>query len=120
MEKLRKIRDENEARRCIAAARASGNPGLWARAHGYDGCSLHAWAMNLARRVGAKAQAPRRPRQSERNVEANWPALVELVPAPSPAPAGRVVMCLGDVRVELGPDFDAGTLRRLLEVLRAC
>ncbi len=40
MEKLRKIRDEKEARRCVAAARAAGNLGQWARAHGYDGRSL--------------------------------------------------------------------------------
>ncbi len=120
MEKLRKIRDEKEARRCVTAARASGNLGLWARAHGYDGRSLHAWAMNLARRVGAKAQPPRRPRLSERNIEASSPALVELVSAPSPALAGRVVVQLGDVRIEVGPDFDSATLRRLLEVLRAC
>ena len=118
MEKLRKIRDEKEARRCVAAARAAGNLGQWARAHGYDGRSLHAWAMNLGRGPAAKAS----PRRAARAYNANESALalVELIPTPSPMPTGRVVVQLGDVRIEVEPDFDSATLQRLLAVLRAC
>lgn len=117
MEKLRKIRDEKEARRCVAAARAAGNLGQWARAHGYDGRSLHAWAMNLGR--GAATASPP-PAVRARNANESAPALVELVPGPSPTPTGRIVVQLGDFRIELGPDFDPVTLQRLLAVLRAC
>jgi hypothetical protein len=51
-------------------------------------------------------------------------ALVELVPASRPsastrAPA-RYTVHVGDVHVEIGDDFAAETLRRILEVLRAC
>ncbi|MEZ4376538.1 MAG: hypothetical protein R3B07_37385 [Polyangiaceae bacterium] len=116
MAKLRKIRDEKEARRCVAAARASGNLGQWARAHGYDGRSLHVWAMNLARRAAAPTSRAKRP---ARPAEESAPVLVELVPARSTA-AGPLVVQVGSVRIELGPDFDAGALRRLLDVLRAC
>ena len=116
MEKLRKIRDENEARRCVAAARAAGNLGQWARAHGYDGRSLHAWAMNLGRSAAVKATRQPSP---ARSAAKGAPALVELVPSPSPTPTGQVVVQLGDVRIELGHDFDPVTLRRLLAVLRA-
>lgn len=117
MEKLRKIRDEKEARRCVAAARAAGNLGQWARAHGYDGRSLHAWAMNLERSAAVKATRQPSP---VRSAAKGAPALVELVPLPSTAPAGRIVVQLGDVRIEVGPDFDPITLQRLLAVLRAC
>ncbi|WP_374616538.1 hypothetical protein [Thauera aminoaromatica] len=117
MEKLRKIRDEKEARQCVAAARAAGNLGQWARAHGYDGRSLHAWAMNLGRRAPAAKVRRARP---ARNAREGAPALVELVPSPSPMALGQVVVVLGDVRIEVGPDFDAATLQRLLAVLRAC
>jgi hypothetical protein len=118
VEKLRKIRDEKEARRCIAAARAAGNLGQWARAHGYDGRSLHAWAMNLGRGPAAKA-SPRRAAHTH-NANESVLALVELIPSPSPTPTGRVVVQLGDFRIELGPDFDPAALQRLLAVLRAC
>jgi hypothetical protein len=41
VDKQRKITDEREARRCLAAARAAGGTvGLWARANGIDGRSL--------------------------------------------------------------------------------
>lgn len=46
--------------------------------------------------------------------------LVELVPTMTSAREPRYVVRLGEVRVELGDDFDPRTLRRLLEVLRAC
>jgi len=46
-----KIRDEQDARACWAAAQAAGlDAGAWGRAHGVDGRSLHTWRMNLATR----------------------------------------------------------------------
>ena len=49
-------------------------------------------------------------------------ALVELVPSarPSAGSIARYAVHVGEVRVEIGDDFDAETLRRILEVLRAC
>ena len=137
MEQQRKITDEREARRSLAAAEAVGGTiKQWARANGIDGRSLNAWRMNLARR-GAKvetarrAAAPRRATSSRRRQSARLgvpsepgakagPMLVELVPTMTSAREPRYVVRLGEVRVELGDDFDPRTLRRLLEVLRAC
>jgi transposase-like protein len=125
MNERRKITDEREARRCLAAARKTGErAGAWARAHGIDGRSLNAWRINLARRgtgstpAGMATQPPTamvvRPRRRA--------ALVELVPAsrPSASAPARYAVHLGEVRVEVGDDFAAETLRRILEVLRAC
>lgn len=141
MEQQRKITDEREAQRCLAAAKAAGGTiKQWARAHGIDARSLNAWRMNLGRRGrktlpkkqrAALAQPPsaRRRRAAMRPgiegspKEAAGPLLVELVPMPdTPAPSSerRYVVRLGDLRLELGDDFDPWTLRRLLEVLRAC
>jgi len=54
----RKIEDEREAVRCLRAAEREGvSGGEWARAHGVDGRSLHAWQMNLARRGTAQDAA---------------------------------------------------------------
>ncbi len=49
-------------------------------------------------------------------------ALVELVPAARPSAIGRAryAVHVGEVHVEVGDDFAAETLRRILEVLRAC
>lgn len=44
--------------------------------------------------------------------------LVELVPTAT-APA-RYAVCFGEIRLEVGDDFDAQTVRRLVEVLRGC
>jgi hypothetical protein len=58
----RKIEDEAEARRCLSAIEAEGGDmRLWARAHGIDGRSLHAWRVNFAR-WGKGDPAPRRRR----------------------------------------------------------
>lgn len=99
----RKVRDEAEARRYLAAAESSGLPlAEWARAEGIDGRSLNMWRLNLSR-VGAEEPAPR---------------LVELVPR---ATRGRtfVVRC-GPFAVDVGADFDQDTLHRILEVVAAC
>ncbi len=47
----RKVFNEFDAQRCLAAVRRSGAPlGAWARDHGIDGRSLNLWRTNLARR----------------------------------------------------------------------
>jgi hypothetical protein len=111
---MRKIVDARDARACVKAARAAGlSLGAWARQHGVDGRSLHAWSVNIGRAHAAKAP----------------PKLVELVPVgapdrlvlPGPSPgAARYVVRVGAVAVEVGDDFQADTLARVVRVLRAC
>lgn len=121
MREQRKITDEHEARRCLAAARRTGeSAGAWARAHGIDGRSLNAWRVNLGRRgAGRSAKRPRTARLPTAMVVRPRAALVELVPASRPG-AGRYVVHVGELRVEVGDDFAPETLRRIVEVLRAC
>lgn len=106
MPMLRKIVDEKDARACLAAVARSGETfGEWTRKHGVDGRSLHSWKRNLARRRGAPSGSK--------------PRLVELVPvAKASSSTRRYVVRVGDASVEVGDDFDAGTLRRLVGVLR--
>lgn len=107
----RKISDEAEARRCLAAAKRKGmTPGAWARARGIDGRSLRAWGLNLGRRRAGAGLVPARR------------ALVELVPV-SPAVVtsmARYVLEVADARIEFGDDASTTTLRRILEALRPC
>ncbi len=112
----RKIEDEREARRCLQAAeRAGQRAGEWARTHGIDGRSLHAWQLNFARR-GLVSERPRQKREF-----ASAHDVVELIPdVPTASPCGRFVLEIGDVRVEFGDDVSTATLRRVVEVLRAC
>jgi hypothetical protein len=115
----RKIEDESEAQRYLLAAKRRGwSAGEWARAHGIDGRSLHAWQMNLERR-GSTAPSRRRKRRASTAAR----ALVELIPA-APAVAivgrGRYVLEVADARVEFGDDASVATLRRVLEALRSC
>lgn len=113
MRKHRKVEDELEARVLLAKVSKAVEVGAWARAHGIDGRSLNAWRMNLARR-GRPASRSARPIVGS-------PRLVELVPAPvSTTALARYRVRVGDAEVELGDDFQADTLRRLLEVLRGC
>ena len=117
----RKIEDESEARKCLSAIDAAGGDiRAWAREHGIDGRSLHAWRVNLAR--GAKARGPRGKRRSALGTTKG---LVELVPAgfaatlPSPRQS-RYVLEIGGARVEFGDDFSEPTLRRVIGILRPC
>ena len=108
MSMLRMMVDEKDARRCLSAAARSGETlREWARRHGVDGRSLQAWQRNLARRSssGSPVKAAK---------------LVELIPLETPTPSARYVIRVGEASVEVGDDFDAGTLRRLVELLRAC
>lgn len=48
---MRKIKDEFEARTCLAKVVAPGRPlAVWAREHGFDGRSLNIWKTILERR----------------------------------------------------------------------
>jgi hypothetical protein len=108
MSPLRKIADEKDARACLLSVAQSGETlRAWAQRHRVDGRSLHAWHRNLSRR---ELSAPPRP----------GPRLVELVRAPTPRSPQRYLVHFGEGSVEVGDDFDDGTLRRLLQVLRAC
>lgn len=102
----RKVVDRKDARACLSSLARSGKTlSEWALAHQIDGRSLRAWQMNLSR--GASAASPTR--------------LVELVPASTPSRGiGRYVVRVADGSVEVGDDFDAATLRRLLDVVRSC
>ncbi len=109
MSRLRKIVDEKDARASLSSVAGSGETlRAWAKRHGVDGRSLRAWHRNLARRASS---APSR----------EEPRLVELVRASStPRPRPRYRVHVGEGSIEVGDDFDDQTLRRLLEVLRAC
>lgn len=116
MEK-RKIRDEADARTCLAALKASGlTRAAWCRASGIDARSLRAWSMNLERRKTTGHRGSKTVTAVSKRVE-----LVELIAAP-PAPSRttpRYTVRVGKLGIEVGDDFDPGTLRRLVEAL-AC
>jgi hypothetical protein len=114
----RKIEDEREAVRCLRAAERAGvSSGTWARAHGIDGRSLHAWQVNLGRRGKS---APRKWRKTSTKAPRVAHALVELVPDVTALPQqqGRYALVVGGARVEFGDDASVATLRRVLEALR--
>lgn len=105
----RKISDEAEARSALRAiARAGVSIKTWAREHGVDGRSLHAWDMALTRR----AQGGARPRQA-------GAALVELIPT-IPVSSARYVVRVGEFSLEFGDDANEEMLRRAVGVLRSC
>jgi transposase-like protein len=119
MSKQRKITDELDAQRCLAAARKSGEKvGSWARANGIDGRSLNTWRMNLERRGSGRPARSRRPPSALGTLPRA--AIVELVPSTKPTAGGRYLVHVGSVHVEIGDDFDPGTLRRIVEALRVC
>ncbi|MFM2153207.1 MAG: hypothetical protein RL199_1642 [Pseudomonadota bacterium] len=105
----RKVRDEADARRALAAVElAGGRIGVWARANGIDGRSLRMWKLNLARRSAAQTGSARGP-----------VSLVELVPTAPVAPA-RYMLRSGGLAFEFGDEVREETLRRVVAVLRAC
>ena len=107
---LRKVANEADARACLSAlARPRKTLADWARSKQLDGRTLRAWQINLARGAATKAPAKRARAR-----------LVELVPVSSPSAARRYVIRVDDTSIEIGDDFDAGTLRRIVEALRAC
>ena len=113
MTKLRKVQNEREARALLAKVKAAGvDLGAWARAHGIDGRSLHAWYRNLSRR-GRSAPSRGRPRAAALRV-------VEIVGPPATSAGGRYVVRVAGAEVELDDAFEEETLRRILTVLRSC
>lgn len=103
----RKVRDEVDARRALAAVERAGvRIGVWARANGIDGRSLRMWKLNLARRSATRAGGIRGP-----------VSLVELVPT---APTARYLLRSGGLSFEFGDEAREETLRRVVAVLRAC
>ena len=109
----RKVGDELEARILLAkVAKAGGDLRTFARTHGIDGRSLNAWRQNLARRG--------RPSRSRKPAAEAPMRLVELVPTAIAPASARYVVRVGDGEVEVGDDFQADTLRRMIEVLLAC
>jgi transposase-like protein len=112
----RKIENERDALRCLRKVGHAGlSVGEWARAHGIDGRSLHAWRIAIARRG-----VPARHRKASAKPKRAELALVELVPAASRDSAGRYVLVVGAARVEFGDDVSVATLRRVFEALRSC
>lgn len=115
----RKIEDERDALRCLRKVRHAGlSVGEWARAHGIDGRSLHAWRIAIARRG-----VPARHRKASAKSKQAQHALVELVAAasvPERDGARRYVLVVGAARVEFGDDVSMATLRRVFEALRSC
>lgn len=99
---MRKIEDERDARRCLAAVRAAGGDAAsWARAHGVDARSLNAWRVNLGRRPPAAR-------------------LVELVAARVPHVHARYAVVIGEARFEFDDQVESETLSRVLQVMRSC
>ena len=106
--RIRKIRDEADARACLAAVRTAGGDRIaWAHAHGVDARSLNAWRVALERR-GAKRRA------------AAAPKLIELVSLSAPHTAARYVLDVGGARLEFDDSCSADTLQRVVRALRAC
>lgn len=120
----RRVKDAQEARRLLAkAARFDGDLATFYRDEGVDGRSLNAWRKKFER--GTKpASAPRVRRSSpRRGKSAARVGLVELVPtteAAASANRARYTVRVGGAEVEVGDDFEADTLRRLLETLGVC
>jgi len=111
----RKIRDEADARTCIAAVKASKvTARQWARSEGIDGRSLRAWTINLERGASSTKRA-----RSQTGL-AQPLRLVELIPSPPTQSAGRYVVRVGAHAVEVGDQFAEATLRRLVAVLASC
>lgn len=109
----RKIRDEEDARQCMAAAKRAGlSRGEWARENGVDGRSLFAWGSNLERGDRSGRLNPARTTQRKRR------GMVELVGA-ARTPS-RYVIRHGPVAIEVDEHFDEEVLARLLKVAAGC
>ena len=106
----RKVFNEQDARRCLAAMKSSRvDLGTWARAHGVDGRSLNLWRANLERRGAGRAR-PAAPRLVE----------VVVARAADQRPRAPFVLRIGGVELEVRDSFDEGALRRLIGLLKSC
>lgn len=103
----RKIRDEADARACLAAVKASGLDRLaWARLEGVSTRSLGWWHSKIGQHLEPSPSKPR---------------MVELVVSPQPIlQVARYVIRRGDLEVEFDDNYRDETLRRLLGMLAAC
>ena len=114
----RKIVDEQDALVCLDRAKVAGQSlGAWARSNGVDGRSLTIWRVNLER------AGPRRRVGSSVANDLPRIGFVELVPGPKRVESGsgaRYVLEIEGTRFEFGDDASSATLRRVLEVVRAC
>lgn len=119
---LKKIQDESEARRYLSAFEAhTGDLRSFARMHGIDGRSLHAWRANLSRATSSSVRVRRNNSAAADGLARS--ALVELVAsnqADSPSNPARYALAVGGIRLEFGDDFRDSTLRRVMELLRSC
>ncbi|MDX1644727.1 MAG: hypothetical protein R3244_10255 [Thermoanaerobaculia bacterium] len=101
----RKIRDRADAVNCLARLERSGQSLVdWVRDNEVDGRSLQCWRMSLSR-------------------QSKPTGVVELVADAEPtstAGNARYLIRRGGFEVEVGDDFEQGTLFRLLEVVAAC
>lgn len=103
---LRRIVNEEDARRCLAQVVASGAPrAAWARANGVLPRSLNAWRVTLDRKARARAGGELR--------------VVELV-APPPAAGAPLCLRVGRVEVDVDSTVDDALLARVLRVVLAC
>ena len=110
----RKIRDERDARRCMAKVDASGQSrSEWARKHGIDGRSLVAWGKKLKKGDKTRAKSKRVRRRKKHG------GLVELISGTGPA-TRRYVIRRGEFAIEVDEHFDEATLARLMRVLVEC
>ena len=76
----RKIINEQDANQCLQGVKSERSSlGKWAKAHGVDGRSLHAWQMALERRGKSRTRAL-------------VPTLVDIFPATSFTKAARYVL----------------------------
>lgn len=108
----RKIRDHEDALRCLSAAKAAAprlTQAQWARKHGIDGRSLHAWDKNLSRRRNGR----------KRNSSVKQRGLVELIARP-PFVSHGYRISTGRFSIEVSEHFNEETLIRLLRVVSAC
>ena len=102
----RMVRDEADARECLARAAASKQSrGDWARANGVDGRSLYNWSLRL------------RPVSPEPRAELQFVELVATTPSRPPA---RYTVRVGELAVEVDDAFDDDVLRRLISVVASC
>jgi len=121
----RKIKDANDARRCVSAADASGMTLTeWARDEGIDARSLHAWRMNL--KLDKKTRRSKKgPTKSMAAKTRGSARMVELVPSvsvsrPPATTRSRYAVRCGELSIEFGEDFEDETLRRLVRVVASC
>jgi len=94
----------------------------WCDLQGVSEPSFYAWRRELARRAAQQRQTTSAAPAPVRFVELELPAVpAKSATTPGPWAAGDAALgiVVGDMRVEVTPDFDGPTLRQLLDVLRS-